>query len=274
MSQKDQDCRRMQLDTARPTTVGIYWDEIYEKGPDGQDVLVRTTEKRHNIITINLAWILPALLKEDPVIGGIQFHAVGQGDASWDTSLPDPTKFDTQLFDELSRLAPDGAPTYIRYGEGTAQSGSTTTIVDPDRWEGTDLVGRFEPDDFFNGDDVVIVAGTNVGETRTITDYDQATGTLTVGVAFTNPIDATSVYQIGPIPLGSVSNAIEIRTTWDYGTAADAFNFKYFREQGLFGGTATATADSGQMLDRMTHERIWKAPTTKIIRFIDLIFRV
>jgi hypothetical protein len=135
-------------------------------------------------------------------------------------------------------------------------------------------VGRFEPDDFFNGMTVEIIAGTNLGESRIVADYVQTTGQITVTTPFPLPIDATSQYQFVPEVSVDPTNAIEVRTTWDYGTPTDTFNYKYIREQGLFGGDATITPDSGYMLDRVTHERIWKSPTQKVIRMIDLIARV
>ena len=70
---------------------------------------------------------------------------------------------------------------------GTADSGSTTTLVDS---------ALTQVDDYWNGGVLAITGGTNSGEVRLISDFDAATDTVTVSVAFTNPIDATSVYAI------------------------------------------------------------------------------
>lgn len=70
---------------------------------------------------------------------------------------------------------------------GTADSGSTTTIVDN---------ALTQADDYWNGGFAVITAGTNVGEIRSISDFVAGTDTVTVSVAFTDPIDATSVYAL------------------------------------------------------------------------------
>ena len=253
---------------------GIWRDEIWEKDEKGVERLVRT-QTSHNLITQPFTILLSMLLANDPsLLGGVLYHAIGEGLASWDTSgIPDPEWYDTQLLVELDRRVPDGI-SYIKYGEGLAQSGSVSAIVDPRRIESCELVGRFEPDDFFNGMTVEIIAGTNLGESRVVADYTQITGQISVATPFSLPIDATSQYQFVPEVSVTPTNAIEIRTTWDYGTPTDVFNFKYIREQGLFGGDATATADSGLLIDRVTHERIWKSPTQKVVRMIDIIGRV
>lgn len=253
---------------------GIWRDEIYEKDENGVERLVRT-QTDHNLITQPFTILTAMLLANDPsLLGGVLYHAIGEGDSSWDTGgIPDPEWYDTQLLNELDRKVPDGI-SYIKYGEGTAQSGSVSAIVDPRRVESCELVGRFEPDDFFNGMVVEVIAGTNLGESRTVSDYTQLTGQISVATPFPLPIDATSQYQFVPEVSVDPTNAIEVRTTWDYGTPTDIFNFKYIREQGLFGGDATTTPSSGLLLDRINHERIWKSPTQKVVRMIDIILRV
>lgn len=253
---------------------GRWRDKIYHKTKRGKEVLFKEI-KGHNIITQPFTLLISALLANNPsLLGGILFHAVGEGAASWDTSgIPNPSKFDTKLLAELNRRPPDGI-TYIKYGIGKAVNGTNTTIIDPERLENGQVTGRFEPDNFFNGMTVKITAGTNNGLSRTVLDYTQATGEIVVDVPFPVPIDNTSEYEFEPEASTAVTNVIEIRTTWDYGNPSDPINFKYIREQGLFGGTAINVPNSGFMIDRITHERIWKEPTTKLVRFIDLIFRV
>lgn len=253
---------------------GYYKDQIFEKDTDGADRLVDTRESTNTITLPFTSLIAGLLLGDTSFYGGITYHAIGEGDSSWDISgIPQPNKLDTQLLDEINRRVPDGI-TYLKWGRGQALSGSLSTIVDPDRIAPEGVIGRFEPDHFFDGMTVRITAGTNAGEERTVTDYVQSTGTITVTPDFTSPIDLTSQYEFISEVSVSPTNTIEVRTTWDYGDPGDPYNFKYIREQGLFGGTATATANSGLMLDRITHERIYKAPTIKLCRFIVLTFRV
>jgi hypothetical protein len=53
-----------------------------------------------------------------------------------------------------------------------------------------------DQDDYYNGWTITITAGTSVGDTRTITDYDGTTNIATVSLTFTAPPDATSVYHV------------------------------------------------------------------------------
>lgn len=76
--------------------------------------------------------------------------------------------------------------------EGTASSGSTTTIVD------TDLV-RFA-NDYWNGAQVYIATDTAgqapQTETAWVTDFVQSTGTLTFAPALTAAVGASDTYQL------------------------------------------------------------------------------
>ena len=71
---------------------------------------------------------------------------------------------------------------------GTADSGSATTLVD---------AARTEASDYFNGWTLEITAGTGIGQTAVITDFDSTTTTLTFGTLATPP-DNTSVYSLTP----------------------------------------------------------------------------
>jgi hypothetical protein len=71
---------------------------------------------------------------------------------------------------------------------GTADSGTTTTLVDN---------ALATTDDVYNGLELYITGGTNSGEHQTISDYDQASDTITVDTAFTSAIDNTSTYIVG-----------------------------------------------------------------------------
>ena len=70
--------------------------------------------------------------------------------------------------------------------DSTATSGSTTTVVD----SGASYVADEWNDDYM----VYIYSGTNIGESRVITDND--TTTLTVSPAFSSAIDSTSKFRI------------------------------------------------------------------------------
>jgi hypothetical protein len=73
---------------------------------------------------------------------------------------------------------------------GTASSGSSTTLVDSG-------IADSYADDFFNGYDIYIEAGTGVGESATITDYTGASGTFTfAALSGGSTPDSTSEYSI------------------------------------------------------------------------------
>ena len=77
---------------------------------------------------------------------------------------------------------------YIAAVSGKADSGTTTTLVDSDL--------TVYDDDTFNNMVLSIIAGTNKGQSRRITDFVKSTGTITVGTAFTKAIDNTSEYIV------------------------------------------------------------------------------
>ncbi len=95
---------------------------------------------------------------------------------------------------------------------GTADSGTATTLVDNALTQAVD---------FFNGMTLTITAGTNVGESRTITDFDADADTITVGSAFTAAIDNTSEYAISLE--GTVDSATATTVVDDALTQADNF---------------------------------------------------
>ena len=71
--------------------------------------------------------------------------------------------------------------------EGTADSGSITTLVDD---------ALTQADDFWNGGFLVITGGTNYGQVRQVSGFVAATDTVTVSPAFSKAIDSTSTYRL------------------------------------------------------------------------------
>ena len=72
---------------------------------------------------------------------------------------------------------------------GTADSGTTTTLVDAARTEGDA--------DWWLGATLVMTSGTLLGQARQIVDFDPATDTITVAPAFTATV-GTQTYEIWP----------------------------------------------------------------------------
>jgi len=92
---------------------------------------------------------------------------------------------------------------YIAAVSGKADSGTTTTLVDSDL--------TVYDDDAFNDMILCIIAGTNKGQSRRITDFVKSTYTLTVSPGFTKAIDNTSEYIIKHFVVADV-DAIKVNT--------------------------------------------------------------
>ena len=88
----------MAVDGHNVHMVGEITDRIYKNG-----VLV---EERvgHNLIVNSFLKLAMALLKGQPGFSGIGYWAVGSGESSWDTNLPDPEINATVLTAEIGRV--------------------------------------------------------------------------------------------------------------------------------------------------------------------------
>lgn len=93
-----------------------------------------------------------------------------------------------------------------RSRSGSAQSGSANTIVD------SALIGL--GDDYFNGDTITIASGTGAGQTRTISDFTDSTGTIQVSSNWGVNPDATSKFLI------TDACYIKVRGVDDFGEGA------------------------------------------------------
>jgi len=245
---------------------GIWKDEIYDSYGNLWEV-----REGSNI------WVEPApRFVMGSITGQINpgnIHlAVGIGLPEWDTAVPypKPNVYQTELTNEVFRKAVDSM-TYMRIGHGTAKEGTLTEIYDPWRENpATSLYwGRFEQSDLFNGATITITSGTNAGEIRTVSDYDQVTGKITVSSAYPEACDETTQYEFTPSAAAVPTNAIEFRTVLDY---TDLTSGVYLREMGLFGGDGADTSGGGYMVDAINHQRIWKDSSVKVVRFITLSF--
>ncbi len=96
--------------------------------------------------------------------------------------------------------------------QGIATSGSTTTVVDTSQsW---DAAGNGEWENYY----VYMETGASIGETRQITS--NTSDTLTVGIAFTNPVATNDVYRIVRAVDGLDSTGLIPSTTYTYRTRA------------------------------------------------------
>lgn len=73
-----------------------------------------------------------------------------------------------------------------------------------------------------------------------------------------------------PADPGEVTSRLLIQTTLDFGEANGASG-EFIREQGLYGGPATAALDSGLLANLIFHKARFKDNSVKIIRRIQLL---
>ena len=109
---------------------------------------------------------------------------------------------------------------------GQVDSATNNTVIDDS------LIGL--GDDYCNGDTIEITSGTGVGQSKTITDFVDATGTITVDSVWTTIPDSTSKYMIydkcyvkvrgvDTYGVGTLSSAVTVEfTTLDENAFGDA----------------------------------------------------
>ena len=99
---EDVDTMNIGMSSFDPTGVkmtGEIRDRIFKNG--------QFVEERvgHNIVVNTFLPLVMSLLKKQTGYSGIQYWAVGSGNASWDTNMPTPVVTETQLTSEIGRVA-------------------------------------------------------------------------------------------------------------------------------------------------------------------------
>lgn len=148
------------------------------------------------------------------------------------TNLPTDPADDSDIDSQLSTI--DGV---LIATSGTADSGTATTLVDNALTQG---------DDYWNDMLIVITGGTNVGQARRISDFDDASDTVTVDPAFDAAIDGTSTYAIilDRQAAGGGGDATAANQTLILGDVGDASGATLGSLFGILGDPATTiTAD-------------------------------
>lgn len=133
---------------------------------------------------------------------------------------------------------------------GTADSGTSTTLVD------TDLVAT---DDMYNGCWLHIISGANAGEWRYISDSSASLDKVTVSVAFTAAIDNTSVFEIrnGPencvIPPYTLEIGRDLAKSFQYeGSVVNTLGFNFGVGAKILNLTAGWIAKDVNVIDNTT----------------------
>lgn len=99
---KDYDTANVSLshdDGVSVSMTGHIIDKIYKNGK-----LIDVIEG-HNIVVNSFTKLAMALIKGESGFSGATYWAVGSGEASWDTSLPDPKASEVLLTNEIGRVA-------------------------------------------------------------------------------------------------------------------------------------------------------------------------
>lgn len=71
----------------------------------------------HNLVVDSVLNLFTSLLKNELNYEGIKYWAVGQGLASWDSSLPEPSPSNTKLVNEIGRV--EIVSSEIKYLDGS-----------------------------------------------------------------------------------------------------------------------------------------------------------
>jgi hypothetical protein len=129
----------------------------------------------------NAAFNVTETLVANPAAGGITA-------ASFAAGAINAAAIATGAID-ADALAADAVTEIRSLASGTADSGSTTTMVDADRTEADA--------DYWKGQIIVFTSGTLLGQARLITAFDPATDTITFSPATTVAV-ATHTYEIWP----------------------------------------------------------------------------
>ena len=111
LSQMDSEQIMMQMpsiDGHKVHMTGQITDRIFDKNGKLIDVI-----EGHNLVVNSFLKLIMTLCKGEPGYGGIKYWAVGSGEASWDTSLPNPEINATRLTTEIGRVQID--PSKISY---------------------------------------------------------------------------------------------------------------------------------------------------------------
>jgi len=279
--------------TAPQMIKGVFRAVVIRNTPNGVEV-THLPPKRNNLMwngaLLLASWAIGAETADPcpvPLYRGLLYHAFGRGDAGWDTGgTPQASVIDTTLADEVFRTAigtPISSIYYVRYGYGSFRfladpsdpNEGVTYVLDPYRYEGGNLVGRYEPDNWFQGYQFTVVSGTHAGAEIDIDAYDFATGRIDFDGSLSAQLDETDVFVLGdhglPAYDSGPTNYVEIHTVLEM--TQSEVNDMYLREHALFGGVDAPDPNTGMMYNVIRHDRIWKDDQTTIHYYVDLEFR-
>lgn len=120
-------------------------DKIYK-----DDILVDTIEG-HNLVVNSFLKLAMALLKGQDGLDGIQYWAIGQGESSWDSNLPNPEINATQLTSEIGRVAITASEIKFLNADFTESTNPTNILQIKHTFGANDCNGKWREFGIFGG---------------------------------------------------------------------------------------------------------------------------
>lgn len=124
---------------------GSYTDTIRYK--DGRVEVI----KGENLVVDGIYKIITSLLSSKGGYSGLQYWAVGSGNVSWDSNMPNPTARDTRLTAEIGRKAISTSDMAWVNERGEVQSQPTNRLRVRVTFTNSDCVGTWREFGIFGG---------------------------------------------------------------------------------------------------------------------------
>ena len=132
-------------DTNKVNMTGEITDKIYKNG-----VLVDTIVD-HNLVVNSFIKLVMALMKDPTSYSGVQYWAIGKGDASWDSTMPDPEVNATRLTSELGRVAISPSEISFLNADGSTSDTPTNILQIKHTFGSADCNGEWREFGIFGG---------------------------------------------------------------------------------------------------------------------------
>lgn len=120
-------------------------DRIYKDGE-----LVDVVEG-HNLVVNSFLKLVMALCKGESGYGGIQYWAIGSGETSWDTSMPDPEINASRLTAEIGRVPISASDIKFLTADSVETSSPTNILQIKHTFGPSDCNGKWREFGLFGG---------------------------------------------------------------------------------------------------------------------------
>lgn len=148
MAQRDEENIMINMatgDTTRLKMTGQITDRIYKNGVLVEEIV------GHNLIVNSFLNLVLALCKGTSGYKGIQYWAVGSGEDSWDSTMPDPEINATRLTTEFGRVAIDASEISFLNASGAVVTTPSNIIQIKHTFGPNDCNGKWREFGIFGG---------------------------------------------------------------------------------------------------------------------------